>query len=457
MKTYIFTALILIGMTTTAFQPTKTTTINLTGELANCRAKALKLMEHDGIQLRTIQTIPMTLTNGKGIINAKINVEPGFYFIGETEKNYRVVLLGNDKKINLKGTCGNYKGLVIDSEENKLFNDISVKLNGFSREFQNLIVQYRQAANNPAQKKQLDASFADLDKRKTAFINQYKKSNPVIYKYLHLNTYLSYQANKQEGQSEADYFSKNYLTVDFKDATYNRIPHLMDVSRNYAQNLTQIGLSSEEQIKAAKNMYSQFPEKSIARKSALAGVTLGFMDKNNTAFAAMSDVFITEYGAQNPGVVQFFSNKKKSMKSFIIGGEAPELAYNSPEGEVISLTSLRGKIVMIDFWASWCRPCRKENPHVKKLYSKYKDKGFDILAVSLDRRKAAWVGAIAQDGLPWHHISDLKGWQSEAAKIYGVNSIPQTVLVDREGKIIARNLRGPALDKKLAELFPSGN
>ena len=137
-----------------------------------------------------------------------------------------------------------------------------------------------------------------------------------------------------------------------------------------------------------------------------------------------------------------------------IGSIAPDFTLNTPEGTPVSLSSLRGKIVLVDFWASWCVPCRKENPNVVAVYNKYKDKGFDILGVSLDRDKAAWVKAIADDQLTWHHISDLKFWQNEAAVKYGVQSIPFALLLDKDGKIIGKNLRGEELAKKLAELMP---
>ncbi len=136
-----------------------------------------------------------------------------------------------------------------------------------------------------------------------------------------------------------------------------------------------------------------------------------------------------------------------------VGSVAPEIRQNTPDGGTFALSELRGKVVLIDFWASWCRPCRMENPNVKLVYEKYHNKGFEILGVSLDRAQDAWIAAIQQDGLPWKHVSDLGFWNNAAAQEYGVSSIPFTVLVDREGKIIDKGLRGDQLEGKLAELL----
>ena len=141
------------------------------------------------------------------------------------------------------------------------------------------------------------------------------------------------------------------------------------------------------------------------------------------------------------------------MESLSVGRVAPDFTVQTPEGKSFTMYSVKAKLKIIDFWASWCGPCRGENPHVVEIYKEYHPKGLEIFGVSLDNNKEAWVKAIADDGLVWKHGSDLKGWQSAPAQLYSVTGIPHTVLLDENNKIIAKNLRGDELKQKIAELL----
>ena len=155
----------------------------------------------------------------------------------------------------------------------------------------------------------------------------------------------------------------------------------------------------------------------------------------------------------NSKYVQDFHNKLAEMNKLAVGTEAPEIILNNTAGKPVALSSLRGKIVLVDFWASWCGPCRQENPHNVRMYKKFHNKGFEIYGVSLDKAKDAWVKAISDDHLNWIHVSDLQFWNSSVVKLYNIEGIPYTCLLDKNGIIVAKGLRGEELEKKLIELI----
>ncbi len=143
----------------------------------------------------------------------------------------------------------------------------------------------------------------------------------------------------------------------------------------------------------------------------------------------------------------------EKLRNVQVGKPAPEIALADTNGKIFKLSELKGKYVLIDFWASWCSPCRAENPNVVAAYRKFHQSGFDILGVSLDKNKSHWLEAIHEDKLSWHHVSDLQGWNNAAAKEYAINSIPSNLLIDPEGTIIHKSLRGEKLQETLTEIF----
>lgn len=154
-------------------------------------------------------------------------------------------------------------------------------------------------------------------------------------------------------------------------------------------------------------------------------------------------------------VVQMLRERVAKLKTVAVGKTAPDFTENDPDGNPVKFSDVysKNKYTLVDFWAGWCNPCRQENPNVVAIYKDYKSKGFSVLGVSLDRTKDQWVNAIKEDGLTWQHVSDLSYWNSAAAQLYAINSIPANLLVDNQGTIIAKNLKGDDLRKKISDLL----
>jgi thiol-disulfide isomerase/thioredoxin len=356
-----------------------------------------------------------------------------FYGVGYTETNSTRLILGAEPEVKLWAN-GNFmdQGRTLGS-----------KANGDLEKFKRRVANMRTLARTP-----------ETNRLKSQYVDSLKRANSFLWRSAAL--LLPPHFDGSDPNLEADFYGKNWFNkIDLKqDNTLGQEPELYTAFMEFGGTLSRTRGTNEKNLSNYFNTaLSHFKPGTVAHRMALGGLLNGIKQTNTPLFLEYGKQYIELYKTDNYGDVSMLEYEVAKSATSTPGGSVPNLEGMTPDSGRYSLAQMRGQVVLIDFWASWCGPCRRENPNVKAVYAKYHDQGFEILGVSLDRDMAAWRKAIADDALPWKHISDLKGWQSSHAALYSITSIPQTILLDREGKVLARNLRGESLQAKLQEVF----
>jgi peroxiredoxin len=255
------------------------------------------------------------------------------------------------------------------------------------------------------------------------------------------NIWMEYRESSTKALAE-----KNAAYRQLKNALAERTAVPADSSRMLEQALTMLKQATDSVTSEYVLLHRQY----MAAAVIIVDKYIAYPDyeKAGKLYNVLSDSIKTSsYGRKMKYLID-------AIDRTAIGQPAPDFTSKDSSGRKIVLSQLRGNYILVDFWASWCAPCRKENPYLLKAYKRFKKKGFEIIGVSLEKDRKAWLNAIQQDGLPWYQVSDLEGFDNSTAEMYGIKSIPKNFLLDRSGKIIAKNLRGNALEEKLAQLLP---
>jgi thiol-disulfide isomerase/thioredoxin len=261
-----------------------------------------------------------------------------------------------------------------------------------------------------------------------------------------------------EGSEDSEKLRKFNLAYQINAQKQDSLGRLYQQNPSDQQQFIELQIASQNALAKMNNYFKSIIDEDPGSLVSLAAVQMMDAETNFELYKKVDDAIQAKL--PNSIYTQEFHAKVKKMSVLAPGSEAPDITLNDVNGNPISLSSLRGKVVLVDFWASWCKPCRIENPNVVEAYKKFNKKGFEVFSVSLDgmqqqpNPKQDWINAIEKDNLIWkNHVSDLKGWNSTVVPLYNISGIPFAVLLDRDGKIIAKNLRGEELHNKLAELF----
>jgi peroxiredoxin len=407
--------------------------------------KYVYLYQYFGQEITKIDSV--ALSNGQFEFNPKKPLPRGFYRIGVNNTLSVILILGNENPV-INSDLNDISGttVVSNSQENelyKVFLQYNEKFNRIGAQIQT----EAQALGDPKQVSVSDTgkyngAIRKLQARLDSITMDKKKYYDEILKK-HKTLYISKVVEMFSDESSKENF---FTSVIMKDTELSHGDLLSTRLSSYLQRYAGNSLEVAEAESRELLKKDWAPE----NKEVIYLTIIRLFFQYDQDF---SRSMLAEYAKEFPASAhckKLLSEIPKGPPA--IGETAPDLMLADTTGKTVALSSLKGKIVLIDFWASWCRPCRMENPNVVKAYDKYKDAGFTVFSVSLDDNKANWIRAIKGDNLKWSsHVSDLKGWQSAAAKIYGVNGIPATFLLDRNGKIIGKNLRGEALEAKLME------
>lgn len=423
----------------------------------------------NGLEYKKLHSAPIQRSGNKSTFHLSGSLPAeGFYMVGQAPNNLTSLILGQEKGIDLRGNCMDLRTFakVEGSMINEDFRSVSSQFRQLQEETSAAEQRVRIKKGTPEAQEEARQAFKYVYSRQVQIVDSLKQANPFLSKVFALNIFPQFDPtnNPQNYANNLEHFAGElFAHADLQDPDYDYIMLLSENMRAYTQILFQNG-SQIDRAKAETFLdqkLAKLPQQSLARKNVMATVIDALERSRSGSFAKYAEDYLNNYETPDH-IAQTIQNRMTviqaeatALERLSVGAIPPEISLPTPDGNVFKLSSLKGKVVLLDFWASWCKPCRQENPNVVRVYQKYNKEGFEILSISLDRDKSSWLKAIKDDNMTWHHVSDLKFWQSAAAQEYQVKAIPATFLLDKEGRIVAKNLRGPALEAKLAEVFAS--
>jgi peroxiredoxin len=441
---------------------------DISGTLTNPPTDTLRLYDFYGPDLREVAKQAIR-REGVTAQFAFAGTAPsdGVFLLGFDRQRLIEVLIGPDRKVVLTADMASLPSSVVVSEgaANQSFRKMITLQYQYQGRLQGMMQQYQQAmAQNPQQANAIAAQMNALADTLYNTIAPFRQQAGLVGKLAAVYQHRPFNpTNPGPFADEMAHFKGTFLEgIDFADPTLGYMPVFYSKILQYVSTSLLAFRTPFAELKASLDpLLAKTPANSKARQVFLLAIINGCIQAAQQQNDAGKEGFVTyteQYVAAfpNDALARQYGAELGRLTATRVGSVPPDIAMKGPDGQLRKLSELRGKVVLLDFWASWCRPCRMENPNVVRVYNQYHSRGFEVFSVSLDSDAARWQAAIQQDGLVWpHHVSDLQGWQNAAAQAYGVSSIPFALLLDRQGRIVATNLRGAALEQEVARLLNS--
>ena len=445
----------------------------LRGKFPSCEMDSFMIYSIDGFNLKKLASAPMVKSGDSFVFNLSAELpEAGMYYIGNAPHNLTTILIEKDSEILISGNCNNLRGFskIEGSPLNDGLDEVNRELAALNKKAMMLKQEVGAIkVNNNDVPSSLLSQQQGIYERQFQLLDSLKTHQPLLAKMIAPSIFGRFDPNDnpQNYKDEIHHLAgEMFSAADLSDPSYAYLP-IADYLRAYVVQVFGGGMDQQEAEQYLDKILNRLPEGSQSAKNAMASIVNVMSSMKSFSFPRYAERYISNF-SEDPTIVSAIQRQIQEIerlkilqeqKEEIVGiGKIPpevNTSVLSPDGKNINLTSLKGKVVLLDFWASWCGPCRGENPNVVKLYNQYKDQGFEILSISLDRERGKWLEAIKADKMDWLHVSDLRGWQNQMAQDYMVRAIPETYLLNKTGKIIAKNLRGKALAAELQRIFGS--
>ncbi len=427
---FLDTRAIILILVSTGFSACQSPSVYFSGEIKGLQRDSLYLFVWDAGRWMRVTATP--IREGRFEFGGSPALT-GFYWWGLSTQEGDLIYLSPKEKPHLQ------------AEASQLFQSYQIQ----NSPENSTLLQFRRQAGQIIQLRQQNPTDTLLQKRLDSLVQSAKQSkSEALRLYAPFYALSSISSDKP---SWGELIKTVWENVPLSDHRLSQIPDLFGRFQYFWQ--VSLSFLPEDTLLAYMDRWEGLQKADTAiRKNALVALLVSAQQTGRQdLLLSAAERFVRAFpGDDRRSQLDALLQAEGTLRK---GRPAPDIALPDPEARERRLSSLKGRWVLIDFWASWCRPCRMENPRVVQLYQKYHPKGFEILGVSLDYQKEAWIQAIRQDNLSWIHVSDLRGWQSGAAQLYRVSSIPFTVLVDPEGRIAAKGLRGQALEAKLREIY----